>query len=87
MASLMYLIVFQNGVYPSMQGLFVLVLAFKVVDVVVCGVEVDPSLHTEDSSPMEAKTLLFILITAALLDTPATPVGVPVPEYMTSGFE
>ena len=47
-----------------------------VVDVesVVCW----PSPQTADSSPTAAKANLFLVMTAALLESPATPVGVPV---------
>jgi len=55
-----------------------------VVLVVVAGVWVrvvtvaDPQL-TEVSSPIFARENLFCIRTAALLDTPTIPVGVPVP--------
>ena len=38
----------------------------------------NPSLHVADSSPSAAKANLFSVMTAALLETPVTPVGVPV---------
>ena len=51
------------------------------------GVVDEPSLHTADSSPSEAKANLFWVITAALFDTPDTPVGVPVVGCVTLGLE
>ena len=37
-----------------------------------------PVSQVPDSSPRAAKLSMFLIRTAALLDTPATPVGVPV---------
>ena len=51
------------------------------------GVGEVPSVHTADSSPIAAKANLFSVITAALFDNPATPVGVPVSCRMTAGLE
>ena len=50
-------------------------------------VDEDPSWHVLDSSPRAANMNLFWVITAALLDTPATPVGVPVAGSVTAGLE
>ena len=55
--------------------------------VVVVVVEPDVSWHVFDSSPRAANMNLFWVMTAALLETPATPVGVPVAGRMTAGFE
>ena len=71
-----------------------MVTGFEVVAVVeVTGLEVvtDDGVPEEeqvdDSSPSAARANLFLVMTAALLETPSTPVGVPVPGYITSGFE
>ena len=66
----------------------VVVVVVDVVDVVDGeGVETVPSLHVADSSPMAAKMNLLSLMTLALLETPATPVGVPDRGRTTAGFE
>ena len=58
-------------------------------EVVAVVVEPEPELswHVLDSSPRAANMNLFWVMTAALLETPATPVGVPVAGRMTAGFE
>ena len=56
-------------------------------EVVVVVVEPDVSWHVLDSSPRAANMNLFWVMTAALLETPATPVGVPVAGKMTAGVE
>ena len=56
-------------------------------EVVAVVVEPDVSWHVLDSSPRAANMNLFWVMTAALLETPATPVGVPVAGRMTAGFE
>ena len=48
------------------------------VVVVGCVVIVVPSEHVADSSPSEAIENLFAVMTAALLESPARPVEVPV---------
>ena len=71
-----------------------MVTGFEVVAVVeVTGLEVvtDDGVPEEeqvaDSSPSPAIANLFLVMTAALLEIPSTPVGVAVPGYITSGFE
>ena len=56
-------------------------------DVVAVVVVADVSWQVLDSSPLAANMNLFWVMTAALLDTPATPVGVPVAGRMTEGLE
>ena len=56
-------------------------------DVVAVVVVADVSWQVLDSSPLAANMNLFWVMTAALLDTPATPVGVPVAGKMTAGLE
>ena len=46
-----------------------------------------PVSQVPDSSPRAAKVSMFLIRTAALLDTPSTPVGVPVTGKMTTGLE
>ena len=46
-----------------------------------------PVSQVPDSSPRAAKVSMFLIRTAALLDTPSTPVGVPVMGKMTAGLE
>ena len=56
-------------------------------EVVVVVVEPDVSWHVLDSSPRAANMNLFWVMTAALLETSTTPVGIPVAGRMTAGFE
>ena len=69
-----------------MLGLEEVVLGLEEVvlglEVVVTGEE-----QVEDSSPSAAIANLFLVMTAALLETPSIPVGVPVPGYITSGLD
>ena len=46
-----------------------------------------PVSQVPDSSPRAAKVSMFLIRTATLLDTPSTPVGVPVTGKMTTGLE
>ena len=46
-----------------------------------------PASLVPDSSPRAAKVSMFLIRTAALLDTPSTPVGVLVMGKMTAGLE
>ena len=46
-----------------------------------------PVSQVPDSSPRAEKVPMFLIRTAALLDTPSTPVGVPVMGKMTAGLE
>ena len=52
------------------------------LEVVVMGEE-----QVDDSSPSAAIANLFWVMIAALSETPLTPVGVPVPGYITSGLD
>ena len=83
---------------PSMVVHLSLILPFTVKGktqlpqapvLVLVGAEVEtvPSLQVADSSPREAKANLLSLMTLALLETPATPVGVPDRGRTTAGFE
>ena len=56
-------------------------------EVVAVVVVADVSWQVLDSSPRAANMNLFWVMTAALLETPATPVGVPVAGRMTAGLE
>ena len=58
-----------------------------VVGAAVVGAAVGAVEHAEDSSPMADKLILFKVRRAALSDFPSSPVGVPVVESMTAGFE
>ena len=76
------------------EALLLVVTEFEVVAVVeVTGLEVvtDDGVPEEeqvdDSSPSAAIANLFLVMTAALLETPSIPVGVPVPGYNISGLE
>ena len=55
------------------------VAAVVVADVVVPAAPPAPWLQVADSSPRAAKVSMFLMRTAALLESPATPVGVPEP--------
>ena len=57
------------------------VTGFEVVGAGVVTDDDDPEEeeHVDDSSPSAAIANLFLVMTAALLETPSTPVGVPVP--------
>ena len=46
-----------------------------------------PVSQVPDSSPRAEKESMFLIRTAALLDLPSTPVGVPVRGKMTAGLE
>ena len=76
------------------EALVLVVTGFEVVAVAeVTGLEVvtDDGVPEEeqvdDSSPSAAIANLFLVMTAALLETPSTPVGVPVPGKFTLGLE
>ena len=59
-----------------------------VVDVEALGLHVtDRQLHCPLSSPILLKMNLLLVMSAALLALPASPVGVPVSGKMTSGLE
>ena len=57
------------------------------VVVEVKGVELDAAPQPPDSSPWAAKARLFCVMRAALSDTAAVPVGVPVAGWSTRGLE
>ena len=64
------------------------VVVVDVVDVEALGLHVtDRQLHCPLSSPILLKMNLFLVMSAALLALPASPVGVPVSGRMTSGLE
>ena len=46
-----------------------------------------PPPHAADSSPRADSVSMFLMKMAALSDTPATPVGVPVAGRVTAGLE
>ena len=58
-----------------------------VVVVVVVGIVVVVEAQAPDSSPRAEKVAMFLLRTAALLEMPSTPVGVPVMGWVTAGLE
>ena len=65
----------------------VVVVVVVVVVVIVVVVVVVVAAHAPDSSPMAEKVAMFLLRTAALLEIPSTPVGVPVMGWVTAGLE
>ena len=71
----------------DVDGAVVVVVVVVVVLVDVVGAAVDSSAQAADSSPTAAKRNLISVMTAALLETPATPVGVPVCGRITLGLE
>ena len=64
---------------------FPLVVVVIVVGIVVVVVVVEA--QAPDSSPRAEKVAMFLLRTAALLEMPSTPVGVPVMGWVTAGLE
>ena len=82
-------VVVDVGVVDLYHGLhFGHLVEVVVVDVEALGLHVtDRQLHCPLSSPILLKMNLLLVMSAALLALPASPVGVPVSGKMTSGLE
>ena len=70
-----------------MDVVMIVLVVGRVLSVVLSVVVIKESAQVPDSSPSSDKAATFFIRTAALLDTPTTPVGVPVRGKMMAGLE